>query len=351
MIVVISAGYLSKRSSFVFASASSVTTLVLSVAQLYRLLTPHYVPGMEMTDGMRFASVTFAIAFYYIFAYLAGTLADQLKNVNADLGRARNEIEAHNKLLEAKVAERTRELERRNTEIEGFVHIVTHDLKNVSVGATETARRLLAIEGGSLKDRARRYAEHLLEDTRRMNDMLIQLLRLFRVDHQQQIEGRINIADLARETLRAATARLESKGVRITVTDLPTVVGNETQVKHVLANLVDNAIKYVGDKPHPEIHISCREVQTEWLISVVDNGIGITSGQRERIFQLYHRGPDQAVAGIVQEGEGVGLAMSKRIVERWGGRIWVESQPRVGSRFCFSVPKNVPPEVSSASRS
>src|SRR5262249_9047690 len=158
---------------------------------------------------------------YYIFAYLAGTLADQLKNVNADLGRARNEIEAHNKLLEAKVAERTRELERRNTEIEGFVHIVTHDLKNDSVGDTETARRLLALEGGSLNDRARRYAEHLLEDTRRMNEMLVQLLRLFRVDHQQQIDRQIDVAELAREILRAERARLESKGVRITVKDLP----------------------------------------------------------------------------------------------------------------------------------
>jgi signal transduction histidine kinase len=351
MIVVTSATFLSKRSSFVVAFAATVTTVVFSVAQLYELINPPHVWGMDMTDGMRIASLIFAIAFYYIFAYLAGTLADQLKYANADLGRARNQIEAQNKLLEAKVAERTRELERRNTEIEGFVHIVTHDLKNVSVGATETARRLLAIEGGGVRDRARRYAEHLLDDTRRMNEMLVQLLRLFRVDHQEAAERFIDVAEMTQEILRAESARLESKGVRITVTDLPTMMASETQVKHVLTNLIDNAIKYVGDKPHPQIQIASHQLDTEWIISVTDNGIGISSGQRERVFQLYHRGPDQTVAGVVQEGEGVGLAMSKRIVERWGGRIWVESQPKVGSRFCFSMPKTPNREVGSASRS
>jgi signal transduction histidine kinase len=340
MIVVTSATFLSKRSSFVVASGATVTTIVFSVAQMYQLIHPPHVWGMEMAGGMRIASVTFSITFYYVFAYLAGTLADQLKYANADLARARNQIEAYNKLLEAKVTERTRELERRNAEIEGFVHIVTHDLKNVSIGATETARRLLTSEGGGLRDRAKRYVEHLLEDTRRMNEMLAQLLGLFRVDHQQAVDRKIDIGDLAREIVRAEGVRMESKGVRITVGDLPIVIASETPLKHVLTNLIDNAIKYVGDKPDPEIEIACQQSETEWVISVADNGIGISGTQRERIFQLYHRGPDQAVAGTVQQGEGVGLAMSKRLVERWGGRIWVESRPKVGSRFYFSVPKH-----------
>ena len=341
MLVVTSATFLSKRASFVVASAATVTTLAMALLEAYRVIEPPPVWAAQMTGGTELIAVSAAILFYFIFAYLAGTLADQLKEANTDLRKARSEIELQNTLLEEKVAERTEQLQKRKAEIEEFVHIVTHDLKNVSVGATETARRLLEVEKESLRDRAKRYAEHLLEDTRRMNEMLMHLLAIFRIDHQA-IEGRrVDVGEITKSILKGHAARLEAKGVKASVEALPELVIDETQLKHVLANLIDNAIKYVGDKPEPEIKIGCEMRSDEWVISVEDNGIGVTNGQNERIFQLYHRGPQQAINGVVQQGEGVGLAISKRIVERWGGRIWVESEPNVGSCFSFSVPKNV----------
>ena len=339
MLVVTSATFLSKRGSFVVATGATITTLTMSWLEAADLINPPAVWAVPMTPSTRLIAVSVAIVFYFVFAYLAGTLADQLKAANTDLLQARNEIELQNALLEQKVAERTDQLEKRKAEIEEFVHIVTHDLKNVSVGATETARRLLDREAAGLKDRAKRYAEHLLEDTRRMNEMLMHLLAIFRIDHQALDGRRVDVAKIASAVLRGHVARLEAKRIKATVDTLPEMVVDETQFKHVLANLIDNAIKYVGDKADPEIRIGCEMRSDEWVISVRDNGIGVTNGQSERIFQLYHRGPQQAIKGVVQEGEGVGLAISKRIVERWGGRIWVESEPAVGSCFSFSVPR------------
>lgn len=339
MLVVTSATFLSQRASMIVASASTCATLGISWLEVHHLLEPPTLWATPMTKGTQLMSLSCAILFYFIFAYLAGTLADQLKKANTDLQRARNEIEAQNALLEEKVAERTEQLERRKAEIEEFVHIVTHDLKNVSVGALETARRLLSMEGLTLRDRARRYVEHLLEDTRRMNEMLVHLLAMFRIDHHEVNGQRVDVGSIAREILRGQARRLEAKGIQASIGELPQVVLDEAQLKHVLTNLIDNAIKYVGDKNEPQISIGSEQRSDEWIISVRDNGVGMRSGQSERIFQLYHRGPDQSVGGVVQKGEGVGLAISKKIVERWGGRIWVESQAQVGSCFSFSVPR------------
>jgi signal transduction histidine kinase len=339
MLVVTSATFLSKRGSFVVAIGATIATLGMSWCEAAGVINPPAVWAVPMTPGARLIAVSVAILFYFVFAYLAGTLADQLKEANTHLLHARNEIELQNALLEQKVAERTEQLEKRKAEIEEFVHIVTHDLKNVSIGATETARQLLEREASGLKDRAKRYAEHLLEDTRRMNEMLMHLLAIFRIDHEAVEGRRVDIGDVAASILKGQTARLEAKGIKASVSALPEILIDETQLKHVLANLIDNAIKYVGDKAEPAIKIRCDSRPEEWVISVEDNGIGVTNGQNERIFQLYHRGPQQAVRGVLQAGEGVGLAISKRIVERWGGRIWVESEPSIGSCFCFSVPK------------
>jgi signal transduction histidine kinase len=162
---------------------------------------------------------------------------------------------------------------------------------------------------------------------------------MFRIDHHEVNGQRVDVGSIAREILRGQARRLEAKGIHTSIGELPQVVLDEAQLKHVLTNLIDNAIKYVGDKSEPQISIRSEQRLNEWVISVRDNGVGMRSGQSERIFQLYHRGPDQSVGGVVQKGEGVGLAISKKIVERWGGRIWVESQAQVGSCFSFSVPR------------
>lgn len=339
MIVVTSATFISKRASFMVATGATIATVILvggEAAGAFRHIPfwPH-----QLALHVQLVTVAMAVAFYYMFAYLAGTLADQLKSANVALNQARREIEEQNVLLEHKVNERTAELQQRNAEIEEFVHIVTHDLKNLSVGATESARKLLTADSQRLSERGAKYAHHLMEDARTMNEMLRHLLAIFRIDQEKRREQVVSLAELTDEILKSQAARVEAKGVSIQVGTLPTVHADEAQVRHVITNLVDNALKYVGDKSQRSIMIDARSTSEEVVVTVADNGIGIPQDQQERVFQLYHRAPEQSVAGSVQTGDGVGLAICKRIVERWGGRIWVSSEAGRGSEFNFSIPK------------
>jgi signal transduction histidine kinase len=339
MIVVTSATFISKRASYIVAFGASVATLFLVLLEFLGLTGHVTVWSHHFTPEVQQVTIAIAVAFYFMFAYLSGTLADQLKRANSALAHARAEIQEQNRALEGKVTERTKELRRRNAEIEEFVHIVTHDLKNLAVGATETARKLLALDGSRLTDRGRRYAGHMVDDTRNMNEMLRHLLAIFRIDQQRLEQRSVNLQELTLDLCRAQAARLEAGCVKVSVGYLPEVSADEAQLSHVVTNLIDNAIKYVGDKSEPEIRIYAEGDPAEgWTFCVADNGIGVAPDQCERIFNLYHRAPDQCVGKYVQHGEGVGLAICKRIVERWGGRIWVESICGQGSKFKFTLP-------------
>jgi signal transduction histidine kinase len=117
------------------------------------------------------------------------------------------------------------------------------------------------------------------------------------------------------------------------------MLAEEQKMYHVFENLLTNACKYVGDKPNPLIEIGGFVGADNIEYFVRDNGVGIDATQMGRIFQLYHRAPNQTVAGVVQQGYGIGLAVVKRIVQRYGGRIWVESVVGDGSTFHLSFPR------------
>lgn len=331
MIVVTSATFLSRTASYLVAVGATASSIMIAVLELSARVDYSPVWGTELDHATKLASVAFGVMFYFIFAYLVGTLADQLKAAQA-------QISEQNRKLENNVLSRTLELERRNSEIEEFVHVVTHDLRNVVVGAAELSRRLLTQDTGRLSPRGIRYATNLLEDTRRMTDMLGSLLAIFKVDEDLGRLAQVDTQTIISNVLTANAVRLETKQVRVSVSSMPTVLADESRLTHVLANLIDNALKYVGDKTDPHIRISGGAVPGGWEILVADNGVGIATDQCERIFQLYHRAPQQMVGGILQEGEGVGLAMCKRIVERWGGSITVRSILGEGSQFAVFIP-------------
>ncbi len=253
-----------------------------------------------------------AIIFFFMNAYLAGTLSDQLK-------MAKGEIEGHNRLLEQRVQERTRELEARTLqlqdrtdELEELVHIVTHDLQNVAVASTETARKLVDIDGAQLSKRGQRYADRLIRDCRLMTTMLRNLLEVVSQTEVAEPRELVDVNAVVRDAVGRAHTAIESKGIEVVI---------------------------VGDKTQPRIEISGEAHNGTIDYIVHDNGIGIAENQIGRIFQLYHRAPEQSVAGVVQQGYGIGLAVVKRIVQRYGGRIWVESVEGEGSSFHLSLPR------------
>ena len=137
------------------------------------------------------------------------------------------------------------------------------------------------------------------------------------------------------------SAEPEQAAAKITRGTLPTVNGDETQLRQLFQNLIGNGLKYCST--NPEIHVAAEELGSEWLISVCDNGIGIAEKHRERIFDIFSRLHTERE----YPGTGIGLSICRKVVQRHGGKIWVESADDSGSRFCFTVPclSNVTPEI------
>jgi light-regulated signal transduction histidine kinase (bacteriophytochrome) len=130
---------------------------------------------------------------------------------------------------------------------------------------------------------------------------------------------------------------LEEGGVTVTHDPLPTVLGDESQLGQLFQNLLANAIKFRGPEA-PRIHIGAERTDSHWTLAVRDNGIGIAPEHRERIFLIFQRLHTRAE----YPGTGIGLAIARRIVERHGGRIWIESNTGPGTTFCFTVPASPP---------
>jgi signal transduction histidine kinase len=338
--------FISQRAAFHLAAGATVAYALLAAGEGYGWLPPRAgIWGHHFGSDTRLFIVCFSAVFFFVFAYLAGTLAELLRAANEELASTKAVVEEQNRLLEQRVRERTRDLEARTSqlqdrtaELEELVHIVTHDLQNVAVASTETTRMLVDLDGSKFSQRGQRYAERLLRDCRLMATMLRNLLEAVNQSEVADRRELVDVSAVVREAIGRAHGVVESKGIEISVGDLPPVCAEQQKLYHVFENLLSNACKYVGDKPNPHVDIrgEVRNGNVEYLIS--DNGIGIEDSQLSRIFQLYHRSPEQTVAGVVQQGHGIGLAVVKRIVQRYGGRISVESTHGVGSTFRVSFP-------------
>jgi len=244
-------------------------------------------------------------------------------------------------ITERKKAEAEREaliaeLEAKNTELERFTYTVSHDLKSP----------LITIQGflGFLEqDALAGNVEQMQADIARvvnaaekMEQLLNELLELSRIGRLMNPPEETPLGELAREAVSMVGGRLAQRGVVVDIApDLPMVYGDRPRLRQVLENLVDNAVKYLGDQPHPRVEIGARRDGGEIVFYVRDNGMGIDPCYHQKIFGLFEK------LNPKSEGTGVGLAIVKRIVEVHGGRIWVESQgEEKGSTLCFTLPHN-----------
>ena len=262
-------------------------------------------------------------------------LAD-LEAANRDLHR---EIAERKRAeLEQRVSDRTAELEEKNAELEQFTYTVSHDLK----------APLLTIKGflGVLeKDAVDGDPERIQHDIgqiqsaadkmQRLIDELLELSRIGREDHASE---EISLTELAHDVVQLLAGRIAERGVTVTVApDLPTVVGDRLRLWQVLQNLIDNAVKFMGEQPEPRIEIGARQDDQQVVCYVRDNGAGIEPRFHDTVFGLFKR------LDAKSDGTGIGLAVVKRIVEVHGGRIWVESAGKgQGSTFYISLPRQAP---------
>jgi light-regulated signal transduction histidine kinase (bacteriophytochrome) len=168
----------------------------------------------------------------------------------------------------------------------------------------------------------------------RMKNLINDLLDYSRLDTQGKPFVPVDMNEILTKTLTLLEVPIKENSAEITIDKLPTVLADETQMIQVMQNLIGNAIRYRGNEK-PRIHIASSENTKEYMFSVQDNGIGLNMVYADKIFQMFQRLHPRGQ----YEGSGVGLAIVKKIVERHGGRLWVESEEGKGSTFFFTIPK------------
>lgn len=226
-------------------------------------------------------------------------------------------------------------LARSNADLQHFANVASHDLQEPLRAVAGFSELLRDRYGGRLDAEADEYLRFAIDGARRMQTLVNDLLHYSRVQTQGKpfaIADCQQLLELALTNLRGAR---DESGAIVTHDPLPTVLADGSQLVRVFQNLIGNAIKYRGPRT-PQVHVSAKDTGAEWVFSVRDNGIGIRAEDLDRIFVIFERLHSRAE----YPGTGIGLAIVKRIVERHQGRVWVESQPDVGSTFYFTLPKN-----------
>lgn len=229
----------------------------------------------------------------------------------------------------------TAELTRSNTELEQFAYVASHDLQEPLRMITGYLGLLAKRYKGKLDQDADDFIGFAADGAKRMKVLIGDLLTYSRVGTRGKEFALTDCEAVVVGTLRALQPAIEESAATVTHDPLPTVMGDESQLLQLFQNLVGNAIKYRDSKP-PVVHLSCKQEGGSWLFSVRDNGIGIDPQYADRIFVIFQR----LHTGEQYAGTGIGLAVCKKIVERHGGKIWVESEPGKGAAFHFTIPMN-----------
>ncbi|MGA8303045.1 MAG: ATP-binding protein [Thermoplasmata archaeon] len=239
------------------------------------------------------------------------------------------------KLVEA-LAGRAAELARSNRELEQFTYIASHDLQEPLRMVGSYTQLLEQRYGAQLDDDAREFLRYAQEGATRMRELIDALLAYSRIDTRAQAFQRVAMSQVLTMALANLRASIEQAKAEVTVTgSMPEVEGDSVQLGQVLQNLIGNAIKFHGPKP-PHIWVTAERRGSEWQFAVRDDGIGILPEYQERIFVLFQRLHSREEYA----GTGIGLSVCKKVVERHGGRLWVESTgvPGQGTTFLFTLP-------------
>jgi PAS domain S-box-containing protein len=228
---------------------------------------------------------------------------------------------------------RAQELERSNAELEQFAYVASHDLTEPLRNVSGFLQLLADRYRGRLGADADEFIGFALEGVSRMQALIDDLLAYSRVGLSGAAHQAVDMEEVTEAALAALAASVAEREAAIEVGDLPVVRGDRRELSQLMQNLLSNAIKFVDEGP-PRVRVDARREDGMWRITVTDNGIGIDPGHAERIFKMFQRlhGRDD------YPGTGIGLAICKKIVERGGGRMWVEAGDGGGSVFAFTAP-------------
>jgi PAS domain S-box-containing protein len=243
--------------------------------------------------------------------------------------------------LVRKLAGRSAELASSNAELQRFAYVASHDLQEPLRTISGFVQLLAKRYRGQLDAAADEYIGFTVDATQRMQAMIQGILELSRVGSQPIRAEPVDVGEAVRRAQSALGPAIAETGAAIDVEGpLPIVTGDGVQLMRVFQNLIGNALKFC-DRGRPQVRIRAQRGEGGWVFAVSDNGIGIPSEHRERVFEMLGRLHTREE----YPGTGMGLAIVKRIVERHGGRVWVDSTPGFGSTFRFSIPDGQPAAV------
>ena len=292
------------------------------------------------TAGLLFQHSTFLLApsqsSLVLFAFLGVTISaiiHLLHRANASVVATRTQLERANKQL----SQRTDALSRSNEELKQFAYALSHDLQGPlrNVG---TLTALLVRRNSEILDKdSKEYAQLIVTGVQRMESMIKGLLDYTTATVDIQDNAVSNSHTVFEQVLHNLRYLIDTESAVITFDELPIVQANDDRLAQVFSNLITNAIKYRGNGK-PKIHVTATDNGTEWNFKVKDNGIGIDMKHADEIFVLFKR----LHSSEQYDGSGIGLAVCKTVIERFGGQIWVESEPSKGSTFLFTIPKVTP---------
>jgi signal transduction histidine kinase len=268
---------------------------------------------------------------------------DALNDVNQALAEANVKLAESNEGLEVKVVERTAQLEIANkrlsseiTEKEDFLRAVSHDLNAPLRNIDGMTTMLLMKHKATLDDEVVHRLERIQKNVKMETDLISELLELSRIKTRRHKMEPVDIKAMIQDLTGVFESDLKNRRIEILIdTELPSINGEKARLRQIFQNLIDNAIKYMGDGLSRSIHIGCNTLADSVEFYVKDTGIGIEPDELSKVFVIFRRGRNTQAQNV--PGKGVGLASVKSIIETYNGTIWVESQVGSGSTFRFTI--------------
>lgn len=282
-----------------------------------------------------------------VFTEAFNHMLAQIQEQDAALHKANEELEkrvhertkeleleiAERKRAEQKLARQAQELARSNSELEQFAYVASHDLQEPLRMVANYTQLLARRYKDKLDPTAHEFIAFAVDGANRMQRLINDLLDYSRVGTRGKEFTATDCSSVLGHAIANLGGAIESARALVTNDDLPVLQADPGQLAQLFQNLIGNAVKFHGPDP-PRVHVSAVPREGEWLFSVRDNGIGIEPEYAERIFVIFQR-----LHGFSEyPGTGIGLSICKKIVERHGGRIWVESKPGAGATFHFTIP-------------
>jgi signal transduction histidine kinase len=352
--------YLSHDKQLMDAARITVAAMVAAEKRLLEVRRQHSRETQHLTDsaiglGSLLSVIFLSIAGVTVSREIRSTARSeaQVRFLNADLERRVEqrtkalveqavELQRTRDEMEYRVITRTEELAKANEtltnsniELQQFAYVASHDLQSPLRSISGFVQLLKMEYDEQLDDQAHDYIRRTVQSIVQMQTLIRDLLSYSRVDARSRPFVAVALDDVFHGSVSLLESSIRDSGGQVTCDELPVVLGDVSQLTQLMQNLISNGLKYHGTDP-PHIHVSAEPgiKKNEWIVSVRDNGIGIEAEYFGRIFEIFKRLHGQKE----YPGTGIGLAVCRRVVERHGGAIWVESEPGHGSNFRFSIP-------------